>query len=32
VLDWEPVTDFDAGFDQTLNWFLAKWSEQLTAV
>jgi UDP-glucose 4-epimerase len=29
VLGWEPVTDFDAGFEQTLNWFLAKWSEQL---
>ncbi len=32
VLDWEPRTDFDAGFGQTLNWFLAKWSEQLSAV
>ncbi len=29
VLGWEPVTEFDSGFERTLNWFLAKWSEQL---
>lgn len=32
VLGWEPMTDFEAGFGETLNWFLAKWAEQLTAV
>lgn len=32
VLDWEPETAFEAGFEITLNWFLAKWAEQLSAV
>jgi UDP-glucose 4-epimerase len=32
LLGWEPETQFETGFDQTLNWFLAKWSEQLVAV
>ena len=32
VLGWEPTTQFEEGFDQTLNWFLAKWSEKLAAV
>jgi UDP-glucose 4-epimerase len=32
VLGWEPTTAFEAGFEQTLNWFLGKWSEQLVAV
>jgi UDP-glucose 4-epimerase len=32
VLGWEPVTQFEQGFGQTLNWFLGKWSEQLAAV
>ena len=31
VLGWEPVTQFETGFERTLNWFLAKWSEQLVA-
>ena len=29
VLDWEPETDFEAGFETTVNWFLGKWAEQL---
>ncbi|MEO6397766.1 MAG: NAD-dependent epimerase/dehydratase family protein [Tepidiformaceae bacterium] len=32
LLDWEPVTAFEDGFETTLNWFLAKWAEQLSAV
>jgi UDP-glucose 4-epimerase len=32
VLGWEPNTAFEDGFDTTLNWFLAKWAEQLTPV
>ena len=32
VLGWEPTTQFEEGFDQTLQWFLAKWSEKLAAV
>ena len=32
VLGWEPTTQFEEGFGQTLNWFLGKWSEQLAAV
>ncbi len=32
VLDWEPVTAFEEGFQTTLNWFVAKWAEQLSAV
>jgi UDP-glucose 4-epimerase len=32
VLGWEPVTQFEQGFEQTLNWVLGKWSEQLAAV
>ncbi|MGH2632290.1 MAG: NAD-dependent epimerase/dehydratase family protein [Tepidiformaceae bacterium] len=32
VLGWEPTTSFETGFEQTLNWFLGKWSEQLVAV
>lgn len=32
LLDWEPNTSFEAGFETTLNWFLAKWSVQLAAV
>jgi len=31
ILDWEPGTSFEQGFETTLNWFLGKWSEQLTA-
>lgn len=31
VLGWEPSTDFEEGFTVTLNWFLAKWSEQRSA-
>ncbi len=31
LLDWEPVTSFEHGFERTLNWFLGKWSEQLAA-
>ena len=27
-----PRRSFEEGFDQTLNWFLGKWSEQLAAV
>ena len=29
VLDWEPETDFETGFETTVNWFLGKWAEQL---
>ncbi|MEP6870784.1 MAG: NAD-dependent epimerase/dehydratase family protein [Anaerolineaceae bacterium] len=32
VLDWEPKTAFEDGFETTLNWFLGKWAEQLSAV
>ena len=32
VLGWEPATSFEDGFEETLSWFLGKWSEQLTAV
>jgi UDP-glucose 4-epimerase len=32
VLDWEPATSFEDGFERTLGWFLGKWSEQLAAV
>lgn len=27
LLGWEPVTQFEQGFDRTLNWFLAKWAD-----
>lgn len=32
LLGWEPQTAFEDGFETTLNWFLAKWAEQLSAV
>ncbi len=32
VLGWEPTTSFEAGFEQTLDWFLGKWAEQMVAV
>ena len=28
VLDWEPLTSFECGFETTVDWFLGKWSEQ----
>jgi len=31
VLGWTPETSFEDGFQRTLDWFVAKWSEQLTA-
>jgi UDP-glucose 4-epimerase len=31
LLDWEPCTTFEEGFVRTLEWFLGKWSEQLSA-
>jgi UDP-glucose 4-epimerase len=30
VLGWEPLTQFEQGFTQTLDWFLAKWAGQRT--
>jgi UDP-glucose 4-epimerase len=32
VLGWEPRTSFEDGFQRTLEWFMVKWSEQLSAV
>ena len=32
ILDWEPTTAFEDGFETTLNWFLGQGSEQLSAV
>ncbi|HEY5477253.1 MAG TPA: NAD-dependent epimerase/dehydratase family protein [Tepidiformaceae bacterium] len=32
MLDWEPVTAFEEGFDKTLAWFLAKWAKTPAAV
>jgi len=29
VLDWEPRTEFEDGFERTLKYFLHKWSHQL---
>jgi UDP-glucose 4-epimerase len=29
LLGWQPTTSFEDGFDQTLQWFLEKWSRQL---
>lgn len=29
VLGWAPETSFEEGFERTLEWFVAKWSEQL---
>lgn len=31
-LGWEPVTSFEDGFDRTVEWFLAKWSEEHSVV
>ncbi len=32
VLGWEPRTSFEDGSQRTLEWFMVKWSEQLSAV
>ena len=29
LLNWEPTTQFEEGFDHTVKWFLEKWARQL---